>query len=93
LIREFYDRARALLGDRRFAYRKTFAGQRGTAPDIVLRDLAKFCRAHESTMHIDARAHAVAEGRREVWLRIQRHMNLSPEQLWDLYDGRTPTEE
>jgi hypothetical protein len=93
LIREFYDRARALLGDRRFAYRKTFAGQRGTAPDIVLRDLAKFCRACEPTFHPDARRHALMEGRREVWLRVAEHMNLSPEQLWDLYDGRTPTEE
>ena len=93
MIREAYNRLRLALNDRRFAYRNTFAGQRGTAPDVVLRDLARFCRAHESTMHVDARAHAVAEGRREVWLRIQRHMNLTPDQLWALYDGRTPTEE
>jgi hypothetical protein len=56
----------------------------------VLADLAKFCRAHETCFHPDARAHAVAEGRREVFLRIQRHLNLSDEQLWQLY-GVQPT--
>jgi hypothetical protein len=51
----------------------------------VLKDLAKFCRAHESTFHKDPRAHAVMEGRREVWLRIQNQLNLTDEELWALY--------
>lgn len=51
----------------------------------VLADLAKFCRAHVSTFHADARVHAVAEGRREVWLRIQQHLQLTDEQLYALY--------
>jgi len=50
--------------------------------------LARFCRAHESTFAADPRAHAVLEGRREVWLRIQNHLNMETEQLWDLYAGR-----
>lgn len=54
---------------------------------IVLRDLARFCRAAQSTFHVDARAHALAEGRREVWLRIQNHLNLDPKELWDLHRG------
>jgi hypothetical protein len=51
----------------------------------VLRDLAKFCRAHETTFNPDPRAHALAEGRREVFLRIANHMNLTEDELWELY--------
>lgn len=53
----------------------------------VLIDLAKFCRADRSTFHADPRSHALLEGRREVWLRIQQHLNLTPEQLTALYSG------
>lgn len=74
------------IGRRRLAYVKTFDSVYGAE---VLFDLAKFCRAHESTFHPDARAHAVAEGRREVWLRIQRHLKLSDEQLWAIH-GAAP---
>jgi hypothetical protein len=31
--------------------------------------------------------HAVLEGRREVWLRITRHLNLTTEQLYAIYTG------
>lgn len=55
--------------------------------NIVLQDLAKFCRANETTFDADPRIHAVLEGRREVWLRIQQHLNLSPSQLYTLYNG------
>lgn len=70
------------LARRRTAYVKTF---KGPFADEVLLDLAKFCRANASTFHEDPRAHAVLEGRREVWLRIQHHLQLSDEQLWALY--------
>lgn len=53
----------------------------------VLIDLAKFCRADVSCFDPDPRVHAALEGRREVWLRIQQHLNLSPEQLLALYSG------
>jgi hypothetical protein len=79
-------KAQQFLGRRRTAYVKTFQGPFGQE---VLQDLAKFCRAHESTFHVDARAHAVAEGRREVWLRIQRHLQLDDETLWQLYGQPT----
>lgn len=75
-------RLREYISRRRTAYIKTFCNPMG---EEVLQDLAKFCRAHESTFHPDARAHAVAEGRREVFLRIMRHVQLSDEQLWKLY--------
>lgn len=70
------------LSRRRTAYMHTFNNPFGQE---VLEDLARFCRAHESTFHVDPRAHAVAEGRREVWLRIAKHLNLNEEQIWQLY--------
>lgn len=88
-MREWLEKLRIALGERRYAYQKTFTGP---LADVVLKDLARFCRAHESTFHPDARAHAVAEGRREVWLRIQNHLRLPPDELWRLYSGR-PTED
>ena len=64
---ELMDRALQFLRNRAHAYHVTFTGPRA---EDVLADLAKFCRATESTFHPDPRAHAAAEGRREVWLRI-----------------------
>lgn len=63
-------------------YRDVFSCPAG---ERVLADLARFCRAHESTFNAEARAHAVAEGRREVWLRIERNLQLNDEQIWALY--------
>lgn len=85
LVREYMEKLRLALDARRHAYRMTF---KGPYSENVLKDLARFCRAHESTFHTDPRAHAVAEGRREVWLRIQNHLKLTPDQLWTLYSGR-----
>lgn len=79
-----------LLLERRYAYQKTF---QGPLADAVLKDLARFCRAHESTFHPDARIEGRLDGRREVWLRIAHHLKLSPEQLWELYSGRPANEE
>lgn len=84
MLAEVRDRLRALLGTRQYHYQKTF---RAPIAEPVLRDLARFCRANTSTFHPDARAHAVAEGRREVWLRIQNHLQLSPEELFRLSTG------
>lgn len=53
--------------------------------EMALQDLKEFCRADQSTFHPDARMHAVLEGRREVWLRIQDHLKLDPELLWGKY--------
>jgi|688.fasta_scaffold636488_2 hypothetical protein len=83
------ERARQYLARRRTAYVKTFQGPFG---EEVLADLAKFCRANQSTFHSDPRVHAVAEGRREVWLRISQHLNLTDDQLWRMYGQPTRTE-
>lgn len=42
----------------------------------VLRSLAQFCYANTSTFDTDPRLHAKLEGRREVWLEIQRVLDL-----------------
>ena len=53
----------------------------------ILDDLKEFCRADQSCIvvakdgHIDTHATAVAEGRREVYLRIEQLLNLSDETL------------
>lgn len=73
------------LRDRQRAYQVTFSNEAGKA---ILRDLAKFCRAHQPTFHADPRVHAALDGRREVWLRIEQHLKLSDEDIWNLYDGR-----
>lgn len=82
------DQARQYLSRRRTAYVRTFTGP---FADEVLQDLARFCRASQSTFHPDPRVHAVAEGRREVWLRIQQHLQLTDDQLWRVYGQSPPT--
>lgn len=77
-------KAKDLLGQRQRAYFNVFNPEQQFS-EIVLRDLAKFCRANETCFHTDQRLHAVLEGRREVWLRIQQHLKLSPDQLAELY--------
>lgn len=56
---------------------------------MVLTNLAKFCRANESTFHPDARIAANLDGRREVWLHIQKYLSLSPEQIAQLSAGNS----
>jgi hypothetical protein len=62
---------------------------RSVAGQAVLHDLAQFCRASESTFDPDPRVHALKEGRREVWLRIQEHLDLTPEELFAVKTRRT----
>lgn len=71
------------LQRRRTAYVKTFL--HNAFGQEVLADLARFCRAKESTFHPDPRVHAVLEGRREVYLRIAQHLNMTDDELWALY--------
>lgn len=71
---------------RKQAYQLTFQVNQ-PANVIVLEDLMTFCRYRESTFHPDARIAANLDGRREVLLRIMNHLNLSEEQLAQLYAG------
>ena len=70
------------LRERKAAYQLTFAGPHS---DRVMADLRKFCRAEATCFHADPRIHAVLEGRREVFLRIQEHCSLGLEELAELY--------
>lgn len=56
-------------------------------PQEVMDDLRGFCRADRSCWDPDPRLHAAMEGRREVWLRIQQHVELEVEQLLRLYSA------
>lgn len=67
-----------------FSYQQVF-NKKSPHTKEVLRDLAKFCRAHESTFLPDSRAHALLEGRREVFLKILDNLNLTIEELYDLH--------
>lgn len=68
------------------AYDRVFLGS--TAGQIVLRDLARFCRALETIYDPDQRRTDVLIGRNEVWKRIQDHLNLQPEELYDIHGDR-----
>lgn len=85
-LTDVYGKTLDFLRGRKRAYQLAFGSPAGQA---VLADLATFCRANETCFNPDPRIHAVAEGRREVWLRIQEHLNLSSEQLVALYAGQT----
>lgn len=84
--------AQAFVAARRTDYVRTFNTPHG---EKVMADLAKFCRANESTFHPDPRVHAALEGRREVWLRLRQHMDLSDQELWALFGApvHQPTQE
>lgn len=71
------------------AYQQVFGGT-GLAPDLVLGDLAVFCGEQQSSVRIsgqktvDPYAMAVAEGRREVWLRIRAMLEIDSSAVWQM---------
>lgn len=80
--------------NRKTSYRRIFQDASGNiSPDaeIVLADLRRFCRATSTTVTvspisktIDPIAMAMAEGRREVWLRIMAHLHIDEKQVFNL---------
>ena len=79
------DKAKDFLRSRGQAYRQVF---KGVHSDKVLADLAKFCRANETTFNADARVEGILQGRREVWLRITAHLNLTEDELWSHFNPK-----
>lgn len=75
------------LGHRQQAYQGVFDDKNVFLTD-VMEDLAKFCRAEESTFNSDPRLHALLEGRREVYLRIMDHLQMDIESLFVKYGGK-----
>ena len=86
MIAQVVEKAQRFLAGRKGAYRRTFSKENQDAV-VVLRDLAQFCRASESTFNPVAAMSDRLDGRREVWLRIQQHIHLTDEELWALYGG------
>lgn len=80
--------------NRKHAYRAVFMDASGDISrngEIVLADLRKFCRANSTTVmvspiskSIDPIAMAMAEGRREVWLRLMAHLHIDEKQVFNL---------
>lgn len=84
MIRDTVSAFKSKLQGKIFAYSRVFDRQ-SPHTRIVLADLARFCRAHESTFHADPRVHAVLEGRREVWLKIEQMLQLTTEEIYELH--------
>lgn len=69
---------------RAVAYNKVF-NKESPFTAVVLMDLAKFCRIHDTTFHTDPRVHAMMEGRREVALRIFEYLELDIGEIYQLH--------
>jgi hypothetical protein len=82
-------RLRTRLLDRQRAFKKVFSldgsASQVKAVKLVLEDLSRFCRADRSCFDHDPRIHAALEGRREVFLRIGEHVDLTQKELWNRY--------
>jgi hypothetical protein len=69
---------------RRRAYKAAFNNPEGRK---VLADLRRFCRATTPTADINnVQATYLLEGRREVWCRIQAHLQLTEEDVYNLIE-------
>jgi hypothetical protein len=84
----------AKIRKRKYAYRRLFLTDNGSLnPDAetIIKDLKKFCRAQSSTAvvspirgAVDPIAMAMAEGRREVYLRIMAHLHIEDRVIFNL---------
>ena len=81
----------AILGyfRRRRSYYQMVFSRINPADMQVLADLMDFCHANSTTaISNDPVETAIREGRRQVWLRITRAINLTPEEQFDLAQKR-----
>lgn len=74
------------LRRRKRAYQLIF-NPKAPQVQIVLGDLAKFCRATEDTHSGSAVNTAYLNGRRSVFLRLTQHLSLTPDELFLLYSN------
>jgi hypothetical protein len=69
---------------RQSAYRKTFESPEGRK---VLADLRRFCRMTQPTADVNnPNTTYLLEGRREVFLRILAHLQLTDEDVYNLIE-------
>jgi hypothetical protein len=75
-----------IRNQRRQAYKTTFSNEAGKK---VLADLSRFCGATECSYVPDSDPHLTVfrEGRREVWLYIQKQLRLTEDQIYKLKQG------
>jgi hypothetical protein len=95
VIRELTKNASNFLR-RKSAYRRVFLHQDGGMTrdqELVLADLRRFCKANSSTIMVspvsrtvDPIAMAMAEGRREVWLRLSGMLHIDEKTMFNLQD-------
>lgn len=90
MLNEVLLKAKGFLNFRKQSYEMVFKQDNRFVKE-VMKDLAKFCRLNDSCFNPDPRIHAILEGRREVILRIMKHINLDHDQLWREY-GRKDIE-
>lgn len=83
-----------LISKRARAYRALFdpTGERQIDVGIVLADLARFCNVNKPSIRlagdaVDPLATMVAEGRREVFLRIMAYANVTPDQIRNMKES------
>lgn len=81
---ELEDKTALFINSRKVAYQQTF-NINSPPNQLVMIDLAKFCRAHRSTFDANPSIQSRLDGRREVYLRIFQHLNLTPEELLLLF--------
>jgi hypothetical protein len=69
------------------AYRRVFSEGKPIDGDVdvLMMDLASFCRGYSSTYHTDSREHARLEGRREAFMRIMDFTRLDHDTLMRMY--------
>lgn len=78
-----YQRVLDFLRLRKRAYQLAFPDPKNNE---VLKDLAHFCRANKTPFHPDQRKTDILIGRQEVWLRICDHLNLQPDEMYEIYN-------
>lgn len=79
----------AAILSKRYNYRGCFMSENGqltAQAQFVMRDLANYCDAYRTTMKtgpngVDPYASGVAEGRRQVWLRMQSMLRLPDDEV------------
>ena len=84
-------RNQAYLRARREAYVRLFSdrGMDGDAA-FVLADLKRFCRGGRTPWDADQRVHALLTGRFEVYSRIEQHLTMQFDELWEMFnEGQT----
>lgn len=84
---DFTQRQKDYLERRANAYKAVFRpGERSQSDiDIVLKDMALFCRAMTTRYDPEQKKQDMLEGRAEVFYRIKEHVGLTLDELFRLY--------